>query len=193
MSHEPGTHRTKDRVGVRRRCAGTLYWSGSVVDQRSGRGLRADAQRRHRLHLPGHAGRAGFKARYQYWPAERTRPLAGCARARSGQVSDPGRCGTGYYTALLAHLVGPMGKVYAYEIEDWFAARAHSNLDHLPHAEVRMRRIKPRGQAGGNCLDHVLAIDQPRVVRMRMQPIESEPLRGRQRARYRGELLVVSW
>src|ERR1700691_3106372 len=36
--------------------------------------------------------------------------------------------GTGYYTAILAHLVGPDGRVYAYEIAAGLAARARDNL-----------------------------------------------------------------
>lgn len=36
--------------------------------------------------------------------------------------------GTGYYSAILAELVGPEGTVYAYEIDPELAARAESNL-----------------------------------------------------------------
>lgn len=45
--------------------------------------------------------------------------------------------GAGYYTALLAHLTGPGGRVWAYEIEPDLAARAGRNLTHLPRVEVR--------------------------------------------------------
>jgi len=37
-------------------------------------------------------------------------------------------CGTGYYTAILAELVGPGGHVHGYEIEAELAARAARNL-----------------------------------------------------------------
>jgi protein-L-isoaspartate(D-aspartate) O-methyltransferase len=50
---------------------------------------------------------------------------------------DPGRgetvlhigCGTGYYTAILANMVGPSGRVIAYEIEPTLAARARACLE----------------------------------------------------------------
>jgi protein-L-isoaspartate(D-aspartate) O-methyltransferase len=45
--------------------------------------------------------------------------------------------GSGYYTAILAHLVGADGRVYAYEIDEKFAGRARDNLKDLQHVEVR--------------------------------------------------------
>src|SRR5271170_5837530 len=47
--------------------------------------------------------------------------------------------GAGYYSAILAHLVGPAGRVVAYEIEPDIAARAKMNLARFPHVEVRAR------------------------------------------------------
>ncbi len=47
--------------------------------------------------------------------------------------------GAGYYTAILAHLVGPGGWVWAYEIEPSLAARAERNLASLPWVVVRAR------------------------------------------------------
>jgi protein-L-isoaspartate(D-aspartate) O-methyltransferase len=47
--------------------------------------------------------------------------------------------GTGYYTAILAHLVGPSGRVHAYEIDADFAIRAGKNLKYLPTVEVHAR------------------------------------------------------
>jgi protein-L-isoaspartate(D-aspartate) O-methyltransferase len=47
-------------------------------------------------------------------------------------------CGTGYYTAILAHLVGPSGKVIAYEIEPELGRRAVENLKPWDNVEVRI-------------------------------------------------------
>ena len=47
--------------------------------------------------------------------------------------------GVGYYTAILAQLVGPEGRVHALEIEPDLAARAGRNLAHLPHVAVEAR------------------------------------------------------
>ncbi|MGA3132790.1 MAG: methyltransferase domain-containing protein [Terracidiphilus sp.] len=45
-------------------------------------------------------------------------------------------CGTGYYTAILAELTGPAGKVTAVEIDEGLAARAHDALDAWPQVTV---------------------------------------------------------
>ncbi len=45
--------------------------------------------------------------------------------------------GAGYYSAILAHLVGPSGKVFAYEIEAGIAARARKNLAGFSQVEAR--------------------------------------------------------
>jgi protein-L-isoaspartate(D-aspartate) O-methyltransferase len=47
--------------------------------------------------------------------------------------------GTGYYTTLLAKLVGETGAVDAYEIEPTLAQRATNNLAELPHVNVHHR------------------------------------------------------
>jgi protein-L-isoaspartate(D-aspartate) O-methyltransferase len=47
--------------------------------------------------------------------------------------------GTGYYTAILAYLVGAGGTVHAYEIDAGLAARAKENLKDLSQVDVRPR------------------------------------------------------
>src|SRR6266849_7186794 len=44
--------------------------------------------------------------------------------------------GTGYYTAILAHLVGPSGRVTGIEYDSELAARAKSNLAPYPNVEI---------------------------------------------------------
>src|SRR5262245_7700829 len=44
--------------------------------------------------------------------------------------------GTGYYSAILARLVGPTGRVVAYEVDQEIAARARGNLSEYPNVEV---------------------------------------------------------
>ena len=45
-------------------------------------------------------------------------------------------CGTGYYTAILAEIVGSTGRVTAIEIDAELATRARNNLAGLQHVEV---------------------------------------------------------
>ncbi len=44
--------------------------------------------------------------------------------------------GTGYYTGILAHLVGPSGRVTGIEYEPELAARAKANFAPCPHVEI---------------------------------------------------------
>jgi len=44
--------------------------------------------------------------------------------------------GTGYYTAILAHIVGPAGRVTAIELDPDLAARASANLSGVANARV---------------------------------------------------------
>jgi protein-L-isoaspartate(D-aspartate) O-methyltransferase len=45
-------------------------------------------------------------------------------------------CGVGYYTAIMAHVVGPAGRVLAVELDPGLAERARSNLARWNWAEV---------------------------------------------------------
>ena len=71
-------------------------------------------------------------------PVLHARCLAALAPREGETVLHVG-AGVGYYTALLAHLVGPAGKVHAYEIDSDIAARARNNLDHFPWVNVEAR------------------------------------------------------
>jgi protein-L-isoaspartate(D-aspartate) O-methyltransferase len=64
--------------------------------------------------------------------------LLGALAPARGNVALHIGCGTGYYTAILAHLVGPSGKVIAYEIEPELGRRAVENLKPWENVEVRL-------------------------------------------------------
>ncbi len=60
-------------------------------------------------------------------------------RLKEGETGVQIGAGAGYYTAILAEIVGPTGKVIAYEIAPDIAARAAANLARYPQVEVRAR------------------------------------------------------
>ncbi|MBT9457051.1 MAG: methyltransferase domain-containing protein [Burkholderiaceae bacterium] len=68
-------------------------------------------------------------------PTLHARCLAAVAPAPGETVVHIG-AGTGYYTAVLAELVGAQGRVHAYEIEADLAARAQTHLRDWPSVEV---------------------------------------------------------
>jgi protein-L-isoaspartate(D-aspartate) O-methyltransferase len=55
---------------------------------------------------------------------------------RAGEHVVHAGCGTGYYTAIIAHVVGNEGRVTAIEFDSALAARAQANLRHFPYVEV---------------------------------------------------------
>jgi len=55
---------------------------------------------------------------------------------REGDYAVHVGCGTGYFTAILAELVGPKGRVTAIEVDADLAARSRGNLADLSHVEV---------------------------------------------------------
>jgi protein-L-isoaspartate(D-aspartate) O-methyltransferase len=63
----------------------------------------------------------------------------GALRLRAGETVLQVGAGTGYYTAILALLVGDSGRVHAYEIEPDLAARARVNLKAMPQIDVHIR------------------------------------------------------
>lgn len=56
--------------------------------------------------------------------------------APGGRVLHVG-AGTGYYTAVMAHCVGPTGRVVAFEVDAVLAAHARANLATTPWVDVR--------------------------------------------------------
>jgi protein-L-isoaspartate(D-aspartate) O-methyltransferase len=68
-------------------------------------------------------------------PSLHARCLSSCSPKPGNSVLHIG-AGTGYYTAILAELVGPDGEVTAYETETDLADRARRNLGHLPKVKV---------------------------------------------------------
>lgn len=64
--------------------------------------------------------------------------LAAAALALGESVVHVG-AGTGYYTAILAKLVGPTGRIVAFELEQDLAARAATNLRQFQNVEVRAK------------------------------------------------------
>jgi protein-L-isoaspartate(D-aspartate) O-methyltransferase len=58
---------------------------------------------------------------------------------REGETVVQIGAGTGYYTVLMAHLVGPTGYVHAFEIDPVLSARAAQNLAHMPWVTVHGR------------------------------------------------------
>ncbi len=71
-------------------------------------------------------------------PSLHARCLAALAPAPGEAVVHIG-AGTGYYTALLASLVGATGSVTAYEIDGDLAERAAANLDGLSNVRLQVR------------------------------------------------------
>src|SRR5271154_382545 len=61
----------------------------------------------------------------------------GACNIKEGETVVHVGVGSGYYTAILAHLVGVGGKVYGYEIDEVLAGRARDNLGDMDHVEVR--------------------------------------------------------
>jgi protein-L-isoaspartate(D-aspartate) O-methyltransferase len=60
--------------------------------------------------------------------------------------------GTGYYSAILAWLTGPRGRVYAYEIDPELATQAARNLARLDHAQVRAESGVAAGLPGADAI-----------------------------------------
>lgn len=68
-------------------------------------------------------------------PSLHARCLAACAPSPGESVIHVG-AGTGYYTAVLAQLIGNNGRILALEIEPDLAERARANLAHLANVAM---------------------------------------------------------
>ncbi len=55
---------------------------------------------------------------------------------KNGQRAVHVGCGTGYYTAIIAEVIGREGHVTAIEVDTQLAARARDNLNYFPNVEV---------------------------------------------------------
>ncbi|WP_024510546.1 rRNA adenine N-6-methyltransferase family protein [Bradyrhizobium sp. ARR65] len=71
----------------------------------------------------------GMPSAHAYW-------IATC-NIKPGETVVQVGTGSGYYTAILAHLVGDAGRVCAYEIDEGLSAWARDNLKDFPQVEVR--------------------------------------------------------
>ena len=80
----------------------------------------------------------GMPSAHAYW--------LGASNIKEAETVVQVGAGSGYYTAILAHLVGVGGRVYAYEIEERLAARARAtsprrkaDSSQARHVAVRVR------------------------------------------------------
>jgi protein-L-isoaspartate(D-aspartate) O-methyltransferase len=71
----------------------------------------------------------GMPSAHAYW--------LGASNIKEAETVVQVGAGSGYYTAILAHLVGAGGRVYAYEIDEGLAARARENLKDAHQVELR--------------------------------------------------------
>lgn len=69
--------------------------------------------------------------------------------------------GTGYYTALIAHLVGVSGRVVAIECDGRLAETARTNLAHLPQVTVRDGDGADWPRGGTDCVYVNFSVERP--------------------------------
>jgi len=73
----------------------------------------------------------GMPSAHAYW--------LGACEIKEGETVLQIGAGSGYYTAILAHLVGASGRVHAYEIDEGLAARAGENLKDRIYVDVQTK------------------------------------------------------
>lgn len=94
-----------------------------------------DADPRHVYHNMSVAIDAG-RTLFNGGPSVVGRAIDALALQPGGRALHVG-CGLGYYTALMAHCVGPQGRVLAIEVDETLATEARANLAAYPGVEVR--------------------------------------------------------
>src|SRR5271166_2548954 len=100
--------------------------------------------------------------------------------------------GAGYYTAILALLVGPTGRVVAYEIEPDIAERARANLAGFPQVEVRARSGVGEGLPKADCIYVNAAASHPVRAWLDALNVGGRLLFPLQAAHSTGDMLLVT-
>jgi protein-L-isoaspartate(D-aspartate) O-methyltransferase len=101
--------------------------------------------------------------------------------------------GAGYYTAILAHLVGPTGRVVAYEIEPGIAVRARANVAHFPQVEVRARSGVGEALPKADCIYVNAAATHPVRAWLDALKVGGRLLFPLQAAHSTGDMLLITW
>jgi SAM-dependent methyltransferase len=81
--------------------------------------------------------------------------------------------GTGYYTAIMAHLVGPSGKVTGIELDPGLAERARDNLSSYPDVDVVCGNgaVVPFETADGMRIARGAGLPRRRICQTRPDPL----------------------
>jgi protein-L-isoaspartate(D-aspartate) O-methyltransferase len=100
--------------------------------------------------------------------------------------------GAGYYTAILAHLVGPTGRVIAYEIEPDIAERARANLARYPQVEIRSRSGVDEAPPEVDCIYVNAAATHPVRAWLEALKVGGRLLFPLQAAHSSGDMLLIT-
>jgi len=100
--------------------------------------------------------------------------------------------GAGNYTAILAELVGPTGRVIAYEIEPDIAERARANLARHPQVEVRARSGVEEALPEADCIYVNAAATHPVRAWLEALKVGGRLLFPLQAAHSSGDMLLIT-